>query len=377
MPTEALLASAEIHRLLVMPNFGQEEEEIGEIAVVYWTSWGETYYRKWVGEDCFQRFVEEVFAPYLRQAPDPGQLIMLMPTREVGLLRWSHWRIQFDFPTLAAFLGGREGGGDVLRRHLGQKGGQFFSLERLGGVIRYRLHATARDLLDHLSRESAVHRVETRVEAHSGVLSIVKAVVAGSSPGRVDLFHLYRRGREWLFIADEVGNLSEFASPTAGQFLTLARMVRFLRGVFPAVAGQRESPLSGQVFDRVLRIHSLQYEEGCSSLVATQEYLAAVQNLELEQGELAVEELPGDGPDTPRAVIHWDGRVFHPDQGLDPYAEVARRVLARRREGPSYTIHLTRLTLNPGAGSDAMPCTGRYLSRKRLHEARLNAATGG
>ncbi len=377
VPTEALLAPAEIHRLLVMPNFGQEEEEIGEIAVVYWTSWGETYYRKWVGADCFQRFVEEVFAAYLREAPDPEQIIMLMPTREVGLLRWSHWRIQFDFPTLAAFLGGHEGGRDVLRRHLGQKGRQFFSLERLGREIEYRTHATARDLLDHLSQVRAVGQVETRVEAHSGVLSIVKAVVAGSSPGKIDLFHLYRRGREWLFIVDEAGNLSEFASPTPGQFFVLARMLRFLRGMFPAVSDQPASPLARCSFDDVLRIHSLQYDEGCSSLVATQQFLAAVQNLKLEQGDLALEELPGDQPGMSRVAIRWNDQTFRQDNGQDPYAEVARRVFARRRDGAAYTIHLTHLALSAEAGSSGEAgflSTGHYLSRKLTHEARLNAA---
>ena len=302
---------------------------------------------------------------------------MLMPTREVGLLRWSHWRVQFDFPALAMFLGGRGGTGDVLRRHLGQKGRQFFSLERLGQEIEYRTHDTARDLLDHLSQVNAAGQVETRVEAHAGVLSIVKAVVADSSPGWIDLFHLYRRGREWLFIADEAGNLSDFASPTSGQFFVLARMLRFLRGVFPAVGDQPASPLAGRSFDNVLRIHSLQYDEGCSSLVATQEFLAAVQNLKLDQGDLALEELPGDQPGMSRVAIHWDDRTFRQDNGQDPYAEVARRVFAHRRDGPAYTIHLTHLTLGENAGSAGEAgflSTGHYLSRKLTHEALLNAA---
>ncbi|MHB8767011.1 MAG: class I adenylate cyclase, partial [Deferrisomatales bacterium] len=62
-PLSELLLSPRTSRLVVIPNLGIEGDALRELGAAYDTTWGETFYRRWLGPDAFRAFADELLLP--------------------------------------------------------------------------------------------------------------------------------------------------------------------------------------------------------------------------------------------------------------------------------------------------------------------------
>lgn len=369
---EALLEKPVPLQLLVVPNFGREEEEVVDLGALWATSWGETFYRRWEGADAFRTFCEELLLPFIQEAADPARVRVAVPSRKAGGGRGAQWRLQRELPALGGYLAGR-GAEGVRRRHVGPAAGGFFVLDRGPKETVYRGFRDREALLRYLSGVGPYRRVETRVESRSGDLALLKAVTEAGTAGLVDVFRLSEADRETLFVLDEVGNLIHFTQRREEAPYALAKLLSFLEQTLPAVASQAGSTLGGASLDDAVRVHTLVHEGTCRVLTSTVEQLTRARSLGLHPVGLTIERLPGRG--AAGYVIHWGDQEIRSGDTPNPLEEARRRILQSRASGLDYDVFVTRLFLDErfvGEHCGDLVTTGHYLFYKKAIEQRLS-----
>ncbi|MBI5014691.1 MAG: class I adenylate cyclase [Deltaproteobacteria bacterium] len=369
---DALLEKPRPTRLLIVPNLGQDDEEIASLGAVWTTTWGETFYRRWEGVETFRSFTEDLLLPYLRESPDPSRVQVWVPARRMGSPRGPHSRLQREIPALVSYLGSGDFPEDLRRRQVGPAVGAYFVLDRSGGASAVYKGLRGREpLLRYLSGVGPYRRVETRVESHPGDLAILKTVTEVATEGLVDVFVLRETERETLFVVDEIGNLSYFVHPLEGPPYALAKLLLFLERTLPDVAHQTGTPLAAPTLDDAVRIHTLIFDGTCRALTSTFEQIHRARSLGLNPKGLTIERLSGR---TSGYVVTWGGQTLRSGDVDNPLEELRQRIREERVSGLDYGIFVTRLFLDERFVAEhcgPFVTTGHYLFYKKAIEQRL------
>jgi hypothetical protein len=376
-PVECLLEDPRPTRLLVIPNLGVDSEDLRDVGVLFATTWGELFFRKWSGPDVFRGFAEETLLPFLLESPDPGAIGVFVPPRKVGSMSGPHRRLQRELSSMAEFLGGRDIEEGLRRRYVGFSSQGYFVLDRTGrDEVRHRGFSDREGLFRYLSGVGPYGKVETRVESHTGDLAVLKAVVEASTPGVIDVFVLREAEEETLFVVDETGSLIHFPHRAEGEPYALAKLLVFLEGVLPELSSQRESPLAGRGLLEAVRIHTLIFEGSCRAFTATHEHLARVKSLGLRPVGLTIERSGGSGESSSGYRITWGAQVLRSGEVPNPLEELRRRIREARRSGLDYDVFVTRLFLDERFTAQycgSFVATGHYLFYKKAIEQRLSS----
>jgi adenylate cyclase class 1 len=376
-PLEALLAPPRPTHLLVIPNLGLAGETLRELSAVYATSWGELFYQHWAGPGALRHCAEEVLFPFIQDSPSPRAIQVSAPLQKVGSRNDAAWRLHHEIPALVAQLVADDEQRPVKRRYVGSTQNGYFVCDRSGGQpIRFRSFATSDDLVRYLAGVGPHHRVETRVEAHGPELNLLRTLFETAVPGMIDVFWLEYPERDLLCVVDEVGNLTQFSHRPDDEPYALARLLVFLEGTLPEVAGHPENPLRAPILGEVIRIHTVATDGSCQVHTSTHELLGRVQSLGLDPMGLTIERTGDGGRAAAGYRITWGDQVFQSGEVENPLEEARRKIAEVRSSGLDYEVFLTRLFLDDRfqqqyCGSFAT--IGHYLFYKRVIEQRLSA----
>jgi len=345
----------------------------GGFAVVWATSWGEVFYRSWTGPGAYARLVEDTLLSFLTQPPPPGRLWVHAPSPKLGSHRIA-LPLDRRLPEIVEWIGPDLPAGTRRRYVCGVEGGISVLDQTAPDRCTHRMAFDREDLLRLLGAVGPYQRVETRVERQAGDLALLATLMEESRPGFLDLFVLRDGDRDWVFVVDEVGNLSHWTGPADPQPYVLARLLHFLENVFPDVAAQPRSVVAGKDLLDVLRIHTVLFEGTCRAFTATQDHLSRVRSLGLHPVGLVIERVasPAGGP--PGYRITWGMQIIDSTHYANPLAEVRRRILEARLSGLEYEVFITRLFLDEGFRREHcgdVAATGHYLFYKKAIEQRL------
>lgn len=363
--------------LLVMPNMGISSENIREISSVSITTWGEVFYRRWVGRECYKSFIEEEFIPFMLQCRSSGKIEVFASSRKIGSLMAPQNKLRRELPSILNFLGLCRHGNEVRRSYVGFMDDFFYMIDRTGEkTANYKAFPDKTSLLRYLSGVGKWRKVELKVENHTGFLAILKAVAEAAVYGMIDIFILNEGHTETIIINDEIGNLTHFSSVSEDSPYALAKLIAFLENLMPDLTSQPDSPLCGRKLNDVLRIHTLVCRGMCKAMDSTHKSMAKVNELGLNPKGLIIEKIGMKNEGAGAYKITWGDQTIKSGEYPNPLAEVKKRIMATRSAGSSYGVTVTRLFLDESFTSDycgTFAATGHYLFYKKAIELRLSS----
>jgi len=372
-----LLEKPRTTHLLAMPNVGVGVDNLREICSVSITSWGEVFYHRWSGRECFKLFVEEELIPFILGCRNSYIIEVFASQRKIGSYMAPHNKLRRELPVIFDFLGKEFQGDDMRRSYVGAMDDFFYIIDRSGEKTAcFKSFPEKSSLLRFISGVGKWRRVEFKVESQTGFLAILKAIVETSTLGGIDVFTLNEGNAETIFISDEIGNLSYFTSIAEDAPYALAKLISFLKELTATLSKQALSPLFGRSLSEILRIHTLVFRGTCKAIDTTHKTLSMVNALGLNPMGLTIEKNASGKDGSSSYTITWGDQTIRSCDYKYPMVELRSRIMAARRSGSSYGVTVTRLFLDDKFAADYcgdFETTGHYLFYKKIIELRLSS----
>ncbi|WP_263261856.1 class I adenylate cyclase [Pseudomonas sp. RIT-PI-S] len=322
-------------------------------------SWNEVMFNRYDGRhallDCLRDYLNVL--PLQRPAPQL-RVCCFCHNRAQAISA----RVQELFDTATELLT-RELG----HRYLIQVEQQYHVLELNAGNVRHVPLPGLPVLLDYLARPlksySPLHLDAYALAGHELAL-----ILPHAHPDCVQVFYSRQGDEALVYVLDEFNGLWRQLLPFFNEASLLLPLQRFLQ----SVAYRREARME---MDRPATLGTLFYR-----ITSSAGQPRAVERRQPPRGDgaepffevQAILKKTADGP--PRVTLFCNQREFSElEYGDRLYAEVAREILAQRRNNAGYRCYITDLDLS-GLGGDQVLASNTYLRYKTGLEGSLNTA---
>ena len=330
------------------------------------TSWQQVLTFRYTGAEglmqCLQDFMR--WAPPDGRRPPPLNAVCHSTYRGPAIAR----RIEALFATLYAVFD-RTRAVPGTRFVLGIEW-DYFVLWQADGELRYANPGELDELKAWLGRPRARH-APTVFDAETPADQILPLIYRHDRPGWVQCFYERRGDSVQVWVVDERGSLAEQTHPLY-DVVSLVRQYReFFDATLPRLRGAdgpaEEAGVEAVHFYRIERD-----SEGRRTVVqhSLNAFLRSAPYLRLQA---IVDRIDGEPSYT---LVCGEQEFSSLEHGADLFRAVARHILALRRDGEAYPIHVTDVDLAPRllAEDGGHVQTVRYLHCKQRIESRLQAA---